>query len=61
MRSEQLQEHHVRHEAVLRVAADRLADVEAQQRAVRSDGLAGDAEALERLALVAGVASSISA
>src|SRR5205085_3695120 len=42
------------HEAVLRVAADALADVEAHDRAVGADGLAADAEALEGLAEVAG-------
>src|SRR3954453_1575102 len=41
-------------EAVLRVAADGFSDVEAQQRSPGADGLAGDAEALEGLAGVAG-------
>src|ERR1700686_5901933 len=35
---EQLQKHDVRDEAALRVAADRLPDVEAKQRSIRTDG-----------------------
>src|SRR5436189_1031614 len=50
MRLEQLQEHHVRNKAVLRVASDRLSDVETQQRSERAHRLSGDAESLERLA-----------
>src|SRR5438477_8031047 len=52
--SEQLQEHHVRNETVLRVAADGLADVEADERSPRADRLAADAESLERRAVIAG-------
>src|SRR5437764_2885828 len=49
--SKQLQKHHIRHESRLCIASDRLADVQTQQRSVRTDRLPRDAEALERLAL----------
>src|SRR3954466_4650089 len=52
--SEQLQEHHIRHKSLLRVAADGLADVEAEQRAIGADRLSGDAEALEWLVVISG-------
>src|SRR5437870_1269622 len=48
--SEQLQEHDIRDEAALRIAADGLADVETQQGSVWPDRLSCDADALEQLA-----------
>src|SRR5713101_4055209 len=50
--SEQFQEDHIRHEAVLRIASDGLSDIEPQKRSVRSNGLAGDSDSLERLAMI---------
>src|SRR6266568_6272896 len=54
--SEQLQKHDVRDEAALCIAADGLADVETQEGSVWPDRLSGDADALERLAVIAGEA-----
>src|SRR5216683_5336909 len=50
--SEQFQEDHICHKAVLRVAPDGLSDIEPQQRSVRSNGLAGNSDSLERLAMI---------
>src|SRR5438445_4894542 len=53
-RSEQFQEHDVRHETALGVAADRLPDIETKQRSIWADGLSGDADPLKRLVVIAG-------
>src|SRR5216684_3081038 len=53
---EQLQKHHVGHEAALRVAAYRSADVQPQKGSVGADRLACDSDALERLMVIAGEA-----